>query len=338
MAFECRATTINDEPALIELLTRVFDTDRQAPFVNPALLRWKYWEPREDYPQPRSYVLEKGGRIVAHIGLWPVTLRTQTKSETGVHIIDWAADPEASGSGVFLLQRMARMFDFVYAVGGSDATQAILPKFGFLRTAEAQLWARPIRPWRQIRHRQHNDLLLPLRLARNTWWSQMPRKAVAPAWALEEMDDVSSNGLRHLAPERPPSFFQYIRHCPTAQSRVYRVLHNGHAVGFFVLGVIWEQARVAGVWLEDSSPETWNSVFHLAQDVALKSTEASELSVRCGSEHSIVGAQQAGLRLRVRIPVFVFRKDGVNEPLQLPFHFFDDDAFFLGGRSFGFLT
>jgi len=338
MSFECRPSTSADEHALIELLTRVFAADSQAAFVNPALLRWKYWEPREDYTAPRSFVMEKDGRMVAHIGLWPVTSRTGSKSETGVHIIDWAADPEASGSGVFLLQQMARTFDFVYAIGGSDATQSILPKFGFRAVAEAHVWARPIRPWRQFRNHQSVDWRLPARLARNVWWSHSPGRFVDPNWTAAESNEISSDGLGMLASESTSAFFRYIRRCPSIQSRIFHVLHDARPVGFFMLSAVWEQARVAGLWLEDSSTAAWAAAFRLAQDNALKLTSASELIARCGPGPANLGAEKAGLRLRARIPVFVFRKSGGVEPLQLSFHFLDNDAFFLGGPSAGFAT
>ena len=44
MALLCRHTTVGDEERLTEFLTRVFAADPKADFVNPSILRWKYWE------------------------------------------------------------------------------------------------------------------------------------------------------------------------------------------------------------------------------------------------------------------------------------------------------
>src|ERR1041384_1289592 len=107
-----RPSTTDDEAQLIEFLTRVFAAAPDAAFVMPSVLRWKYWAPRLDWPDPRSFVIEKGGRIVAHAGLWPVTVRTGAGTERGVHMIDWAADPQAPGVGVLLLQRLTKSYDF----------------------------------------------------------------------------------------------------------------------------------------------------------------------------------------------------------------------------------
>src|ERR1700730_17741318 len=173
-----RHTTPEDEKGLIEFLIRIFAADPRDDFVNPSLLRWKYWSEREDFREPRSYVIEKDGRIVAHAGLWPVTLRTGPTIERGVHMVDWAADPTAPGVGVSLLQRLTKSFDFVYSIGGSEMTQDVLPKLGFRTVAETLTWARPIRPWKQMLHHQSKDLRLPLRLARNIWWSRSPRRVI----------------------------------------------------------------------------------------------------------------------------------------------------------------
>lgn len=338
MAFDYRPTTATDEKRLIEFLAHIFDTDAEADFVRPSLLRWKYWEPRDDFQEPRSFVIERSGRIAAHIGLWPVTVHAGAKSERGVHIIDWAADPEASGSGVFLLQRMTERFDFVYAIGGSKITQSILPKFGFRAAGEALLWARPIRPLRQILKHQGTDWRLPLRLARNAWWSSTPLRTVEPGWSAVEINVDGNKVTLATATERGESFFRYMKQCPTARCRIFRVLHNCRPAGLFVLSEVWEQTRVAGVWLEDSSQPGWRAAFQLAQDAALKLTNASEIIARSGTQDSAIGAEQAGLRLRAKIPVFSFRKDGGIGPLPLQFHLLDNDAFFLGGPSTGFAT
>ncbi len=338
MASVFRHTTVADEKRLIEFLIRVFAADSKADFVSFSLLRWKYWDPREDYPEPRSYVIERDGRIVAHVGLWPVTVRTSAKRERGVHMIDWASDPQAPGAGVSLLQRLTKSYDFVYSIGGSEMTQSILPKFGFHTVAEALTWARPIRPWRQMLRYQSWDLRLPLRLARNNWWSRIPPRVVERGWAAVEPGAGGPEGLAALASERDESFFRYLQQCPVARCLTFHIVNEGRKAGFFVLSIVREQTRVAGVWLENPSPENWRAAFHLAQDAALKHTNTSELIARCATEASATAAGEAGMRLRGRTPVFLFRKSCGAEPLPLQFHLCDNDKVFIGGRLAGFLT
>jgi len=88
-----RPTTPDDLSAVSELLLRVFGAGPDAPFVQSAVMHWKYWGPRADYSAPRAYVLERDGAITAHVGLWPLELN----GIPGVHMIDWASAPEAPG-------------------------------------------------------------------------------------------------------------------------------------------------------------------------------------------------------------------------------------------------
>jgi hypothetical protein len=337
MASVFRPTTVADEERIIEFLIGVFAADPGEDFVSPSLLRWKYWDPRQDCSEPRSYVIEKDGRIVAHAGLWPVTVRTGSKSERGVHMIDWASDPQAPGAGVSLLQRLTKSYDFVYAIGSSEMTRSILPKFGFRTVAEALTWARPIRPWRQMLQHQSRNLRLPLRLARNIWWSRTPPRVVERGWTAVASGEGGSQGLAVLASERDESFFRYLQQCPVARGLTFHLLNEGRNAGFLALSIVREQTRVAGVWLEDPSPENWRTALHLAQDAALKHTNTSEIVARCATEASATAAGLAGMRMRARSPVFLFRK-GCAEPLPLQFHLSDNDEVFLRGRLAGFLT
>ncbi|MBV8817765.1 MAG: GNAT family N-acetyltransferase, partial [Acidobacteriaceae bacterium] len=183
MSSVVRPSTVEDQPQLIEFLIRVFLVGREHPIVNPELMRWKFWQPRADWTEPRSLVIEKNGRITAHVGLWPVTLSNGSQMERGTHMIDWASDPESPGGGVSLLQRVVKSYDFVYSIGGSDMTQTILPRFGFRTIAQALTFARPIRPFRQMLQHQTRDVRLPLRFARNVWWSKVPRKIAMDRWS-----------------------------------------------------------------------------------------------------------------------------------------------------------
>ena len=347
MALVCRHTTAADEEQLTEFLTRVFAAN--AALVSSEMLRWKYWTPRVDCPEPRSFVMERDGRIVAHVGLWPVTVKVGTKSERGVHAMDWAADPHTLGAGWSLFMSLTKSHDFVYGIGGEEITRSILPKLGFRTVAEAVTWARPIRPWRQMLKHQSKDLRLPLRFARNVWWSNMPPRMLPRGWAAAEHDLAEhglvehsagpAGGIAALAGEREESFFRYLQQCPVAPCQTFNIVNGGRIVGFFALSVVGEQARVAGVWLENSSPENWRTAFRLAQDAALRHTNTSEIVARCRTEASAIGAERAGMRLRARTPVVLFRKDGDAEvvpPLQ--FQLCDSDALFITGGPATFLT
>jgi hypothetical protein len=326
-----RPTTPADTPALIRLLTRAFSSGPETPAFQPDMLRWKYWEPREDWLEPRAYVLEREGKLVAHAGLWPVVISRPDGQERGVHMIDWASDPDSPGAGVSLLQRFTRMFSFVCAIGGSDMTRDILPKFGFEYVAETLTFARPLRPWRQIVVHQSKDLRLPARLGRNLWWAMLPPRKTPSGWTAVEVAPGHVSADSTVMPERDGRFFQYLARCPAARCFTCEILKNERRAGFFALSLVQRQARIAGIWLDAASQENWQAAFELAQAVALRSRDACEIVAQ--GTYDPVAAAAAGMRIRGRDPVFLYRKGGRMDDLPLRFQMADYDAAFLAGSA-----
>jgi Acetyltransferase (GNAT) domain len=323
-----RPTTIADEARLIQFLARAFSVGTQAAFLDPALLRWKYWTPREDYPEARSYVLERNGEITAHAGVWPISIRTEGVCARGAHMIDWASDASAPGSGAALVQRLIRHFDFMYSIGGSSMTQNVLPAFGFKEVTQAWLGVRPLRPLRQMLFHQTRNWKLPVRLARNAWWSVAPMGRGRDGWSAADFN----------APvycQRSPGFFRYIEQCPTIHVHLYRLLGHGNEDGWFALSVVQKQARVVGVWLKDASSDNWRSAYLAVQQAARTIADALEISAAGSAGVSEMAAQHAGFRIVRREPVYLLQRTGA--PLMLfEFQLADNDEFFLstGGPAF----
>ncbi len=281
-------------------------------------------------------MLEREGRLVAHAGLWPVVITGPNGCERGVHMIDWASDPESPGAGVSLLQRLIRIFSFVYSIGGSEMTQAILPKFGFHRVAEALSWARPLRPLRQIALHQHKDLRLPARLCRNLWWARSsPAESGHRRGAAVEIAPGQVLSGQAAAPERDGRFFEYLARCPAALCLTFQILKNGRRTGFFALSLVKYQARIVGIWLDAPSPPDWQSALELAQDTALRSTGACEIVAQGTRDPGAAAA--AGMRVRGQVPVFYYGKGGVPGTLPLSFQIADNDAIFAVGPTPAFL-
>lgn len=157
------------------------------------------------------------------------------------------------------------------------------------------------------------------------------------AWTFEP-GAVSAEVLADLGIERDESFFHYLQQCPLATFLTFHIVSEGRIVGLFALFIVGEQARVAGVWLKTPSPETWRIAFHLAQDAARQQTEASEIIARSTTEAGNIGAERAGMRLRARMPVLLFRKDGSERLPSLPFQLCDSDALFIKGDAATFQT
>lgn len=328
-----RPATITDEPAIIALMSRAFSATEENPAFARGIMDWKYWGPREDWSEPRSYVMERDGRIVAHAGLWPLAIPAfGAGAAPGIHMIDWASDPQAPGAGLALVQKLAKMFPFVVTIGGTQMTLDVLPKFGFRKVADAVLFARPIRPFGHILHHQTKDLRLPARLARNMAWSRSPARGSHEGWqAIPAGSDEALTGA--VLREWDGRFFQYLKRCPAAPCTLFRIMRGSDKEGYFALTAVEGQARIAGVWMNDPTPEKLRIGFELAQEAALRHTRAYEVVARRSSEES-APLEAAGMRPRGATPVLLYSKTIEAGAIPLQFQLVDNDVLFMYGLGF----
>ena len=70
-----------------------------------------------DWPGARGYVMTSGGEIVAHAAVVPLSTSSGALRFRMAHVIDWAADPKARGSGMALMKRISHSVDALLAVG-----------------------------------------------------------------------------------------------------------------------------------------------------------------------------------------------------------------------------
>lgn len=342
MATVFRPTTPADAPQLTALMSTAFSVKADDPLLAPDMMQWKFWSARHDFSEPRSYAMERNGKIVAHAGIWPMTVHTDVGTFRGCHMLDWAADTRVPGVGAAFLQKFSALFDFVYAIAYSEMAHKVLTGFGFTPTAENWVGARPLRPLQQMRTHQLKDWRLPMRLARNTLWSVVPGAGVPKGWSVEEglceFDGVERPCTTTLQAARPQAFFEYLATCPFVRFRVFEVRRDGQAVGRIALSHVGGQARVAGVWLTDHSPDARRTAFLLAQDAARQSKTASELLVHGSVPEAEHAAVAAGVRILKRKPILWLSKNPSLPTRPFGFQMIDSDAMWLSDGTSGYLT
>lgn len=296
-------------------------------------MHWKYWDRRDDWQEPRAYVLERDGAITAHAGLWPLVIG----DARGVHMIDWASAPESPGAGLLLVQKLAAMFDFIIAIGGSDMTRTILPAYGFAEYTRQWTAARPLRPLRQILTHQHRNWKLLPRFLRNTKWA--PGSLDVTDWKAEEIapKDVPDNA--YFAP-RSVAFFEYLLRCPAARLHFYSLRNAKGQQGHLILSVLHNQARLAGMWLRNMRPENARAAYTLAQKEARKLKGVNEFVAAGSGEVSECGAREAGLRfMRETTPVFLLnKKKNLILPPDFQFQLVEYDGFILDTGNVSYWT
>lgn len=319
-----RPTTEKDAPQITSFLSPLLQRES----LRPDLLYWKLWAPREDYIEPRSYILERNGKVIAHAGIWPTMLRNAAGTVHGCHLFDWAADSRVLGAGVAIIQRIAEMFDFIYAIGGAQITQKIIPAIGFKKVGEQWAAARPLRPLRQALTHQLKDWRMPARLARNALWSVIPIRLGASGWAIEEGLGNSDGHTVLLDNLRPNSFFRYLQSCPTAQIKVFEIRKDDHYAGRFALSLLYNQARIAGLWLNNPSAENLYAGYRLAQRAARTIDSAYEITSSGSTRASERAAVSSGLRIRKRTPIYLLSFKESPLPTAFDFQMADTDAVF----------
>lgn len=339
-----RASTQADLPQLSELLSLAFDVHPGANFLDPALFHWKYWDAREDWSEPRSYVIETAGRIVAHAGIWPVEFLKDGRLFRGIHMIDWASRKDAPGAGLALVQKLMGLYDFIFAIGGSEATKKALPAYGFTEAGRTWTAARPLHPIPQVLTHQFRNWKLPVRLVRNFYWSMAP-PAQANGWAASE---IAPEQLQTTSPDgqvnaefspRPLGFFQYLSRCPAVRFRFYQIIAQDQPQGHFVLGLTRGQARLAYLGLRESGEEALRRGYAVAEQAARRLAGANEIVARCSEGLASQAAVRCGLRLSGSAPVYLRTgKGGFRFPKEFQFQLAENDEAFLDSGEFSYIT
>ena len=345
MKSSVRPTSVEDLSAVRQFLQGAFHSSPDAPFLDPAVMAWKYWDRRDDWQGPRAYVLERDSVIVAHAGIYPLTFGAG--EVRGVQMIDWASAKESPGAGLALVQKLSTMFDFIYSIGGSEMTLKILPAIGFVECARQWKGARPLRPLQQILNHQHRNWKLAPRLIRNFLWA-LPKKSKGcshKGWKSAEIGPGEVSGefySQSMADacfsSRSAGFFEYLLRCPVMQIRLYGIQDKHGPKGHFAMGVLRGQARVAGVWVRDPDHETWQAAFSLAQQAA-RLEGASEMAAAGTEGPSEQVAAQCGLRIVGHTPVYLLNKKGkLALPHDFQFQLSDDDGLFLDAGNSSYWT
>ena len=188
MAFHFVRTDVSEQHALRSFLFSSFNISLDVNSFRPDVLCWKYFTPHPEWKGTRSFIVkDDDNTIVAHGGVWPVSFITSTAEVRVINLIDWAGTSAVPGIGVLLLKRVAAMADVMLAVGGSLHTRQILPKLGYHNCGDLRMYAKVVRPWRQLWTTPSHNWKTPFRLVRNVIWSRIDLPPVPRYWWVETL-------------------------------------------------------------------------------------------------------------------------------------------------------
>jgi hypothetical protein len=130
------------EPALKELLPRVWEQDWTPDFTN-AVFRWRY---RERPSSGGTWLAFDRDECVAVIDSFLRPYRIEGRRILVRETCDWFCMPEYRplGVGLMLLRKLMARPEPIASVGGSQATQALLPKLGWIKLSSVQRYVLPV--------------------------------------------------------------------------------------------------------------------------------------------------------------------------------------------------
>jgi hypothetical protein len=312
---------------------------------------WKAFVPRPDWPGSRSYTLRLSNRIAAHALVWPTGFRTPSGDVGCSHLLDWAADPTASGSGVAIYRHLMQLTDTVLAIGGSSQARRLLPKLGFKPYGTLEYYARVIRPFRQYRQRPRPSPFREIaRLGRNIVWSLPPSGGPGPGrgWSAARLERAETR-LNELVGQHTPgtwcvgrrsaAFINYVLDCPAATCSLYSVGCNDVLRGYFILNEVHGQTRIIDIFINSEEPMEWESAYRLALKTAASLPATCEVVAATSLPWLAAVFRKCGFRRCSDRPVVLYdpRQLLANAP-PLHIQMVDSDAFYLYDLSYPFLT
>jgi hypothetical protein len=322
-----------DAAGIVELLAAA----GLKPNVEPEALEWKYWAAREDWAGARSFVATRGAQILAHAAVVPGNCVTASRRITILHLIDWAARPNAAGVGVSLMKHVGRLADALLAVGGSEQTRRILPHIGFRPCGVAEGYVRVLHPLRFLSAVGGTARWkLPARLARRSLWRMLSPFISPEGWSISPITSDETTALAEALPrasagisvlERSEAWFRYMLRCPIVPMELYALKYQNDVRGYFLLSFAPGQARIADCWVATDEPAAWQALMQHAALQAWRHRDVAELATWSIDAVTARALNASGFHHRNRQPIFLrFADEEEIIPGRVRVQMLDNDA------------
>lgn len=332
MRFRIRPSVPSDGPAIVSAMCKA----GLHPLKDERALHWKYWRERADWSGPRSLVLTMNDEIVGHAGIVPGTLAWGGHRASVIHVIDWAAIPEAALGGRMLMKYVGGLADYLIAAGGSEDTLRMLPVLGFQRCGTMHRYVRTLHPVRYLTSDAHwNWKTLP-KFARDVLWNLGAPAAERGAWSSRQLAPHQLQSIASVFPsprgdmpifERNHASLSYLLDCPIATLTLHTVERGGEIRGYFLLSCVMGQARIVDSWLDCADGDAWSALVQCAVDVAKKVPGVAEVVTTEGDPLVSECLRASHFRQRSAVTIQILTRKGLEPPPKCPrIQMLDSDA------------
>ena len=311
--------------------------------VDTPDLHWKYWQPRTDWPGPRSYVLTDGADLIAHGAFMPGFSLSAGQSIPFAHVIDWVALPGAVGAGAAIMKHIAQQAGSLLAIGGSRDTLRMLPHLGFKPVGVARGMVRTLSPLELVRGIERPTWRTPARVLRSAYWTLVAPTPGAGSWSARRLssdelgdlagvlpaldsrpvNDGQDTGADEVHPRLPYSLDATLRRVRRRSSG--RILHPGSTPG---------QTRIVDCFMSSESLGAWRAAVYCAVRAARADPGSAEIVIRSSEPRLTDALSHWGFHARSELPVHVRLASGISqlaEPLRT--QLMDNDAAFIHRRG-----
>jgi hypothetical protein len=262
-----------------------FRADPTLNSFRPEVIYWKYFADHPEWTSPRSLAVKEDGQIVAHGGVWPVSLVTPKTEVKAIHLIDWTASRSAVGAGVYLLKKLVGLADMLLTIGGSQDTRNLLPKLGYKRCGELRRYARVVRPWLQFRTTPGKNWKTPIKFLRNSARALKGIPSVPKGWQASKVTSFTGSidggaigqTTSSTSPLRTAAGLNYLLGCPAARFSGFLVSQAQQLRGYFLLTRVGRQVRIVDIRMNSEDRESWQAICALATHTAAEDPETCEI-------------------------------------------------------------
>jgi hypothetical protein len=341
-----RRSSPADAGAISSLMQQVFGMRADHPAFHPEQMDWKYWRDHPEWDGSRGFVVERDGAILAHGSVIPLQCAWAGRRIKVVELIDWVAQPKATGAGITLLKKVAETAGGMFIAGGTEMTQKILPSLGFRESARATRFALPLRPLARLRAESVSSWKPLARFARNTLWKTRAAATPAPGWDTRRILSSDLANLQFPTPhatariavfERTAPGLAYFLECPVTPAEFHLVEEHGVMRGYFILTMAFAQCRIADAWVETDRSEDWAVLYRMAARAAKAHPDAAEVVTVTGDQTAAQMLAAVGFvpRGQVALRFWIPKTD---PPAEVRYQMLDNDAAYLHDGSVVFWT
>lgn len=222
-----------------------------------AVIDWKYYDREFNTTGERGFACVRDDRIVAFLGLIPFTVMHNGTPAAAAWSCDWYKDPDVSGPlGIMLIRQSLTAYPFIYSLGGSEMTKAIMGRLArvTIPTAGLELY-RPLRMGGAlqmlqkatgIRHLSSIPLLNNVGLPVGGWTTKKSDTQLLnrlPAVVGNLLEESARNG--HEAAYDLPYLQWLLERCPAITGGLCLVSDGGKPSGAVLF---WCQAGDPRLW------------------------------------------------------------------------------------------